>query len=179
MTRQQSRTSVLSSNDYMEMTLGGGRNGANIQKPRSNSGSNTGSDFSSQARTFFHGLVSSNAHETNMKNLGARAVDPDEEMHLQEKNSYDTSISRRAGLYDVFAPAGPIGIVVDTTKYGPAVHSLKRTSPMLGLINPGDLIVGLDDEDTRGMTAATLTRLMARKSSQKERKITLLTTDNS
>jgi C-terminal processing protease CtpA/Prc len=55
---------------------------------------------------------------------------------------------------------------------------LKRTSPMLGLINPGDLIVGLDDEDTRGMTAATLTRLMARKSAQKERKITLLTTDN-
>jgi len=86
-------------------------------------------------------------------------------------------ITPQAGLYDVFAPAGPIGIVVDTTKNGPAVHSLKRTSPMLGLINPGDLIVGLDDEDTRGMTAATLTRLMARKSSQKERKITLLTSD--
>lgn len=84
---------------------------------------------------------------------------------------------QRAGLYDVFAPAGPIGIVVDTTKYGPAVHSLKPTSPMLGLINPGDLIVGLDDEDTRGMTAATLTRLMARKANQKDRKITLLTTD--
>lgn len=86
-------------------------------------------------------------------------------------------LSRHAGLYDVFAPAGPIGIVVDTTKNGPAVHSLKRTSPMLGLINAGDLIVALDDEDTRGMTAATLTRLMARKSSQKERKITLLTSE--
>lgn len=99
-------------------------------------------------------------------------------MQLREKSSYDNmSTSKRPGLYDVFAPAGPIGIVVDTTKYGPAVHSLKRTSPMLGLINPGDLIVGLDDEDTRGMTAATLTRLMARKSNQKERKITLLTVE--
>jgi hypothetical protein len=177
MTRQLSRTSVLSRNDYMEMTIGAGQNG-DIQKSRSNNGSNTGSDFSSQARTFFQGLVSSNAHEASMKNLGARAVEPDEELQLQEKSSYDTNLSRRAGLYDVFAPAGPIGIVVDTTKYGPAVHSLKRTSPMLGLINPGDLIVGLDDEDTRGMTAATLTRLMARKSAQKERKITLLTTDH-
>ena len=96
--------------------------------------------------------------------------DPVEERHSPENTP-------QSGLYDVFAPAGPIGIVVDTTKHGPAVHSLKRTSPMLGLINPGDLIVALDDEDTRGMTAATLTRLMARKSSQKERKITLLTTE--
>lgn len=165
----------------MEMTVGvNGKRGGNLKLTSSNSGSGAGSsDLSSHARNFFQGLMSSAAEDTgSAKNLGARAVEPDEEMQLQEKNSYDTSMSRRAGLYDVFAPAGPIGIVVDTTKYGPAVHSLKRTSPMLGLINPGDLIVGLDDEDTRGMTAATLTRLMARKSTQKERKITLLTTDN-
>jgi len=85
-----------------------------------------------------------------------------------------TGTMTAGGLYDVFAPSGQIGIIVDTTKDGPAVHSLKSTSPMLGLINPGDLIVGLDDQDTRSMTAATLTRLMAKKASQKERKITLL-----
>ena len=49
---------------------------------------------------------------------------------------------------------------------------------MIGLIAPGDLIVGLDDEDTRGMTAATLTRLMAQKANQKERKITMSSSDN-
>jgi hypothetical protein len=87
-------------------------------------------------------------------------------------------VLQREGLYDVFAPSGALGIVVDTTKDGPAVHSLKQTSPMLGLINPGDLIVGLDSQDTRSMTAATLTRLMASKSNQKERKITLLAIDN-
>ncbi|KAL7545773.1 hypothetical protein ACHAWF_012725 [Thalassiosira exigua] len=42
----------------------------------------------------------------------------------------------------------------------------------MGLVNPGDLIVGLDSVDTR-MTAATFTRLMAKRS-QGERKITLL-----
>lgn len=77
--------------------------------------------------------------------------------------------------YDVLAPPGAIGIVVDTTKDGPCVHSLKPTSPLLGLITPGDLIIALDGQDTSGMTAATLTRLMAQKSMQRERKITLLT----
>jgi hypothetical protein len=119
---------------------------------------------------------SNNGSGNGQGTLGARALgnsNPKQQQQLPDNSSYEAML-RRAGLYDVFAPAGPIGIVVDTTKEGPAVHSLKHTSPMLGLINPGDLIVGLDDQDTRGMTAATLTRLMAKKSSQKERKITLL-----
>ena len=79
--------------------------------------------------------------------------------------------------YGAYAPSGPIGIVVDTSKEGPLVHSLKSTSPMMGLISPGDLIVALDGEDTRKMLAAALTRLMAKKSRQKERKITLYSKD--
>jgi hypothetical protein len=73
-----------------------------------------------------------------------------------------------------FAPPGPIGIVVDTIDKGCIVHSLKKTSPMQGLINPGDLIVALDDFDVREMDAASLTKLMAKKSQQKERKFTLI-----
>jgi hypothetical protein len=42
--------------------------------------------------------------------------------------------------FEVFATPGPIGIVVDTTKEGLAVQSLKSTFSMLGLINPGDVI---------------------------------------
>jgi len=110
--------------------------------------------------------------------LGARPMAKKEEEH-DEKSAVSamsslTSVVRRPGCYDVYAPSGPIGIVVDTSKDGPSVHSLKSTSPMLGLISPGDLIVALDGEDTRKMTAAALTRLMARKSRLKERKITLL-----
>lgn len=96
----------------------------------------------------------------------------------QKRDQKFHDVLQREGLYDVFAPSGALGIVVDTTKDGPAVHSLKQTSPMLGLVNPGDLIVGLDSQDTRSMTAATLTRLMASKSNQKERKITLLASEN-
>lgn len=136
------------------------------------------SDFSSQANSFFANFMGRNRKKRESSGtLGARRLGPNAGAKNRESNNSYDMLSRRAGLYDVFAPAGPIGIVVDTTKDGPVVHSLKSTSPMLGLMNPGDLIVGLDDVDTRSMTAATLTRLMAKKANQKERKITLLATD--
>lgn len=77
-------------------------------------------------------------------------------------------------IYDVFAPPGPIGIVVDSTPKGCVVHSLRKTSSMQGLINPGDLIVALDDEDVTALDASELTKLMARKAQQTERKFTLI-----
>lgn len=112
-----------------------------------------------------------------MGTLGARPITKAEMARYREKNAYNGVQVKRSGLYDVFAPPGPIGMVVDTTRDGPVVHTLKSTSPLIGLIYPGDLIVGLDDMDTRSMTAATLTRLMAKKSQQTERKITLLAVD--
>ena len=116
-------------------------------------------------------VASSRASQFSSSTLGARA-----RQSIGDENSLN-ALRSKPESYDVYAPSGPIGIVVDTSKNGPAVHSLKSTSPMLGLINPGDLIIALDDEDTRKMTAASLTRLMAKKSRQKERKITLLSSD--
>jgi hypothetical protein len=167
------------------------------------SAAGTGSDLSSHARDFFSSILgggpndnagangkpalgsdaensagsNSNSNTSSSSRKGLPPANPNSSHH-QRKPSYESLLRRGgAGLYDVFAPAGPIGIVVDTTSNGPAVHSLRNTSPMVGLISPGDLIVGLDDEDTRSMTAATLTRRMAQKANQKERKITLLTLD--
>ena len=148
----------------------------------------TASDISSQAKVFFDNLVKKTSEQLNGAVSTNKTAQPprapptrpatqgDQQGTNNRRSSYD-SVLRKPGLYDVLAPPGPIGIVVDTSDNGPAVHSLKNTSPMIGLIAPGDLIVGLDDTDTRGMTAATLTRLMAQKANQKERKITLLTVD--
>lgn len=90
---------------------------------------------------------------------------------------YGGKEAQRVGLYDVFAPPGPLGIVVDTSHDGPVIHSMKPASSLAGLVSAGDIIVGLDDMDTRSMTAATLTRLMAKRSLQPERKLTLLAVD--
>jgi C-terminal processing protease CtpA/Prc len=135
----------------------------------------TASDFSEHGKSFF-GIGTKETKQNDHKHQFNNRKEPG--LTTAASSGTFDHTTTRGGLYDVFAPPGPIGIVVDTTKDGPAVHSLKRTSPMLGLINPGDLIVALDDIDARGMTAATLTQLMAKKSSQKERKITLQTVDN-
>jgi hypothetical protein len=121
--------------------------------------------------------VSDGAQSTfSVPSVSTSVSRPNLDQQENRRTSLNTLIKQK-DTYDVLAPPGPIGIVVDTSKIGPAVHSLKATSPMLGLINPGDLIVALDGEDTRNMTAASLTRLMAKKSRQKERKITLLSPD--
>lgn len=169
MTRSQ-----MAGHEIMLTKSNGGTLGA---KPGSvaNSGF-TASDFSDHAKSFFE-QGEKKKTSTGLDRTTSTTIAHPTPLVGAHLRSYDSGTTG-GGLYDVFAPPGPIGIVVDTTKDGPAVHSLKRTSPMLGLINAGDLIIALDDVDTRGMTAATLTQLMAKKATQKERKITLLTVDN-
>ena len=84
-----------------------------------------------------------------------------------------STCEQRGKLYNINAPPGPLGIIIDTTSEGPMIHSLKPTSQLLGLVDSGDVIVGLDGVDTRNMTAATFTRLMAKRS-QGERTITMI-----
>ena len=71
-------------------------------------------------------------------------------------------------------PPGPLGIIIDTTTRGPMIHSLKPNSTLTGIIAPGDIIIGLDDKDTTAMTAPLVTSLIASKSQQRIRKLTIL-----
>ena len=77
-------------------------------------------------------------------------------------------------IYDFFAPSGKLGFLIDTTPDGPMVITIKRSSQLFGFIQDGDLIIGLDDIDTRYMTASTLTRLMDIKSRETYRRISVL-----
>ena len=143
-----------------------------------------GADISTHAKAFFNKMVG--RPESEPPQQSQEPITASQRNHFHSQAQVHTqpeprgtqgieSLEDDPGHYVVLAPRGPIGIVVDTSQHGPTVHSLKSTSPMIGLISPGDLIVALDDQDTRGMNAATLTRLMAQKSGQETRKITLLT----
>ena len=61
---------------------------------------------------------------------------------------------------DIIAPPGKLGIIIDTCSEGPIVHSVKPNSPLDGLIFKGDLVIAVDDEDTREWSAHYLTKLM-------------------
>ena len=163
--------------------------------PQTPNGSEVFSEFQSVAGSVYsNGVASSTfdpqAHQRALQkmqktqaSLGAKPLGGNA-MHIYyEDDDKESSIAPSAVLpsdalaYDVFAPPGAIGIVVDTHEKGCIVHSLKKSSPMQGLMNRGDLIIALDDFDVRNMSAASLTKLMAKKSQQAERKFTLIPSD--
>jgi hypothetical protein len=74
---------------------------------------------------------------------------------------------------DCYAPPGKLHIVIHSTKDGPAVHTVKNGSSLEGHIFPGDLIISVDNVDTRSFTAEQVMKMMASKS-DRERKITVL-----
>lgn len=78
---------------------------------------------------------------------------------------------------DCFAPPGKLNIFIQSTKDGPCVHSVNEISSLVGQIFPGDLIIAVDNVDTRAMTADEVLEIMQAKNGH-ERKITVLHFDS-
>lgn len=87
--------------------------------------------------------------------------------------STGSSISANIICRDVLAPPGKLQIIIRSTKDGPAILHVKPGSVLNGQIFAGDLIVSVNDIDTRTFDAEGVMKLMA-KSSNVERKITVL-----
>jgi PDZ domain len=75
-----------------------------------------------------------------------------------------------------FYRQGKLGIVIDTTLDGPVIHRVNDNSPLKGYIFPGDIIVAVNNTDTRAMSAQAITSLMGR-TAQRRRMLTVLSTD--
>lgn len=88
-------------------------------------------------------------------------------------SSKDDSVMSSIVCRDCYAPPGKLNIIIHSTKDGPAVHTVKKGSTLEGHMFPGDLIISVDNVDTRSFTAEHVMKMMAAKSSQ-ERKITVL-----
>jgi C-terminal processing protease CtpA/Prc len=97
------------------------------------------------------------------------ALNSPSELYSNKDDSVMSSIVCR----DCYAPPGKLNIVIHSTKDGPAVHSVKKGSSLEGHLFPGDLIISVDNVDTRSFTAEHVMKMMAAKSNQ-ERKITVL-----
>lgn len=64
----------------------------------------------------------------------------------------------------VMAPAGKLGMVVDTPAGGvPVVHAIKETSVLSSQIKVGDRLLSVDGEDCAGMTAMQVSKLISQK----------------
>lgn len=66
----------------------------------------------------------------------------------------------------ILAPAGKLRVVIDTTLEGPVVHSVNEASMLSGKIFPGDVIIAIDEVDTRAMSASAITAVMVKTANQ-------------
>lgn len=63
------------------------------------------------------------------------------------------------------APAGKLGVAIDTVNGIPVVHRVREDSPLHGVLRRLDIIVAVDEVDTTSMSAADVTSLMAQRMS--------------
>jgi len=81
----------------------------------------------------------------------------------------------REELIDIYAPAGKLGVVIDTPDDGaPVVHAIKDSSVIADKLQVGDKLVAVDDEDVRTMTAIKVSKLISRKSTNPTRKLSII-----
>ncbi len=120
------------------------------------------------------GIATPSSIATHVVGSPLNATDKMKQPLVQWSDDTEVAPSNRIRV-DIVAPPGKLGIIIDTCSEGPIVHSVKPTSPLDGLIFKGDLVVGVDDMDTRECSAHYLTMLMA-KLSKYERKFSVLRT---
>lgn len=81
----------------------------------------------------------------------------------------------REEVIEINAPAGKLGVVIDTPDEGaPVVHAVKDSSVIADLIHVGDKLVAVDDEDVTAMTAIKVSKLISKKSANPSRKLTII-----
>lgn len=100
----------------------------------------------------------------------------DEESYDDESlASIQTSVltGRHVEKKECCAPAGKLGVSIDTVGGQPVIHRVKEDSPLHSILQRLDIIVGVDEIDTSSMSAADVTLIMAKRMS-KERRITFL-----
>jgi hypothetical protein len=79
--------------------------------------------------------------------------------------SFEEQFSDPEERFDVVAPAGKLGMVIDTPNGGiPVVHAIKDTSVLSDQVRVGDRLLSVDGEDCTGMTAMQVSKLISLKS---------------
>jgi C-terminal processing protease CtpA/Prc len=84
--------------------------------------------------------------------------------------SFEQQFADPEERFDVVAPAGKLGMVIDTPNgSAPVVHAIKETSALADQVRVGDRLLSVDDEDCTGMTAMQVSKLISLKSEKPAR----------
>lgn len=90
---------------------------------------------------------------------------------FRNRNNYNA----REEVLEIFAPAGKLGVVIDTPNSGaPVVYNIKDTCPIADKLRIGDKLIAVDDEDVTSMTAVKVSKVISQKSGNPQRKFTIV-----
>jgi len=122
------------------------------------------------------GTLGSRTRQTGADDPGAGMLPGSGNTIFSDDPTFDRAYEDvREELLDIYAPAGKLGVVIDTPDDGaPVVHAVKDTSPICDKVQVGDKLVAVDDEDVRAMTAIKVSKLISRKSNNASRKLTII-----
>ncbi len=88
---------------------------------------------------------------------------------FSDDNSFEAMYNEEEQIV-VKAPAGKLGIVIDTPSSGvPVVHAIKETSVLAQSVRIGDKLVSVDGQDTTTMSAIRVSKLISSKAQNDER----------
>ena len=83
----------------------------------------------------------------------------------------------REELIEIYAPAGKLGVVLDTPGDGPpTVHELRPNSVLKNELKVGDRVIAIDDEDVRRLSANKVSKIISRKMENPTRKFSIVRT---
>jgi hypothetical protein len=108
---------------------------------------------------------------------GSSSSSPPMSPDTDQSLSIGSPISHSIVCRDIVAPPGKLNIIIHSTKDGPAIHSVKTGSALEGKLFTGDLVVAVDDIDTRTFSSEEVMGMMSQKFDG-ERKMTVIHFDN-
>ncbi len=93
---------------------------------------------------------------------------------FSEDNSFEAMYGEEERIV-VIAPAGKLGMVIDTPSGGiPVVHAIKESSVLYNQIRIGDRLISVDDQDTTTLSAIRVSKLISSRASNPQRVMVFL-----
>ena len=108
--------------------------------------------------------------------LGSAITSDDNKRGNDTASGFDDSdIHGDDHQFVIYAPAGKLGLVVDNPDDGaPVVHAIKEDSVLIGQVQVGDRLIGVDEVDVRTLSPVKVSKLISKRSSNPLRKLTLV-----
>lgn len=98
------------------------------------------------------------------------ALDMGQDDIFSDDSSFEEQYQDGQNSFNVMAPAGKLGMVIDTPSGGtPVVHAIQETSVLASQVRVGDRLLSVDGEDCTCMTAMQVSKLISHKAKNTSR----------